>query len=392
MKVIILSSLSWSLVNFRGALIQRMRAEGHEVIAAAPDGEPAVIETLEKWGVAFHLTPMARAGTGIVADLRTLLCYRRLLKQERPDVVVAYTQKPIIYGGIAARLAGVSSFFPIMSGLGYVFSSEADGRPLLRRVVSRLYRTGVRRAKCLFVFNSDDRSDMLDNGIIDPRQRVLQVPGSGVDTRHYAEQPLPDGPLTFLMMGRLMRDKGVAEFAEAARELREFVPDSRFLLLGRPETENPTGIPAEALSAWQAEGLITLLPETRDVRPVLGSAHVFVLPSFYREGLPRTILEALSTGRPVITTDMPGCREPIVQGVNGLLVPPRDAGALAAAMRSFADHRDCIAVMGKAGRELAVRIYDVDKVNLMLLQAMGLLGAASKQSHHSASNLAAVAA
>ncbi|MEW9857039.1 glycosyltransferase family 4 protein [Novosphingobium sp. M1R2S20] len=373
MKIVILSSLSWSLVNFRGALIRQMVAAGHEVIACAPDGESGVVDTLKEWGVTFRVTPMSRAGTDVFADVRTLWNYWLLLRHERPDVLVAYTQKPIIYGGIAARMAGIASFFPIMSGLGYVFSSEAEGRKSLRRLVSRLYRAGVRKARCVFVFNGDDRREMLDNGIIDPGQMVQQVPGSGVDTSHYMEQPLPDGPLTFLMMGRLMRDKGVFEFVEAARQLRRSVPESRFLLLGRPETENPTGIPADALAAWEAEGLIGLLPETRDVRPVLGRAHVFVLPSYYREGLPRTILEALSSGRPVITTDMPGCREPIIPGVNGLLVPPRDPDALARAMISFAEQPGRIAAMGKAARDTAVRTYDVDLVNSMLLQTMGLV-------------------
>ena len=169
---------------------------------------------------------------------------------------------------------------------------------------------------------------MQESGIVSPTQRVMQVPGSGIDLRHFAEQPLPNGPFTFLMMGRLMRDKGVGEYVEAARIVRARHPDVRFLLLTRPETENPTGYTAADLDRWREAGLIEFLPETRDVRPFIASAHAFVLPSFYREGLPRTILEALATGRPVITTDMPGCRDPIRHGVNGLLVPPRDASAV----------------------------------------------------------------
>jgi Glycosyltransferase len=372
MKILILSSLSFSLVNFRGALIRRMLAQGHKVVTAAPDAEPAVLATLEEWGAEFRITPMARAGTSLLADMRTLWHYSRLVHAERPDVVVAYTQKPIIYGGIAARLGGNIPFFAIMSGLGYVFSDASDHRPFLRRLVARLYRFGVRRARCLFVFNGDDRRMMEQYGIVSRGQRVLQVPGSGVDTAHYAQHPLPDGPITFLMMGRLMRDKGVAEYAAAARQIRAFAPDTRFLLLGRPETENPTGIPESELAEWQESGLITLLPESRDVRPILGSAHVFVLPSYYREGLPRTILEALSTGRPVITTDMPGCREPIRPGRNGLLVPPRDAAALAKAMRTFIDQPDRIAAMAEQARQTAVEEYDVHLVNAMLMREMNL--------------------
>lgn len=375
MKVMILSSLSWSLINFRGALIARMIEEGHDVVACAPDEEPEVLARLAAMGVAFRRTPMARAGTNPLHDARTLLHYMRLMRIERPDVVVAYTQKPIIYGGLAARSRGGARSFAIMSGLGYVFSAEADRRRWLRRAVSRLYRAGVRKAECIFVFNGDDHQLMLESGIVSPAQRVVQVPGSGIDIRHFAEQPLPEGPFTFLMMGRLMRDKGVGEYVEAARIIRQTRPDVRFLLLTRPETENPTGYTTADLQQWRDAGLIEFLPETRDVRSFIASAHAFVLPSFYREGLPRTILEALATGRAVITTDMPGCREPIRAGVNGLLVPPRDGWALAQAMERLIADPALVAAMGKAARQTAVDVYDVDRVNAMLLDVMQLRGA-----------------
>jgi glycosyltransferase involved in cell wall biosynthesis len=373
MKIVILSSLAWSLINFRGSLIARMVAEGHDVVAAAPDEEPEVLERLAAMGVAFRRTPMARTGTNPLRDLHTLWHYARLMRAERPDVVIAYTQKPIIYGGLVSRWMG-RRFFAIMSGLGYVYSAEADGRHWLRAVVSRLYRAGVRRAGCIFVFNGDDHRLMLDSGIVSPDQPVMQVPGSGVDIRHFAEQPMPDGPFTFLMMGRLMRDKGVGEYVEAARIIRARRPDARFLLLTRPESENPTGYTAADLQVWRDAGLIEFLPETRDVRPFIASAHAFVLPSFYREGLPRTILEALATGRPVITTDLPGCREPIRPGINGLLVPPRDAPALAAAMERMIADPARVEAMGQAARQTAVDIYDVDKVNALLLDVMQLRG------------------
>ena len=316
---------------------------------------------------------MARAGTNPLRDLGTLAAYVRLIRAVKPNIVVAYTQKPIIYGGLAARLVGRARFYAIMSGLGYVFSSEADDRPWLRRAVSALYRAGVRRAQCIFVFNGDDRREMIENDIVDEHQHVVQVPGSGVDIRHFAAQPMPAGPMTFLMMGRLMRDKGVGEYVAAAQILRARWPATRFLLLGRPETENPTGYSAEDIASWQQSGLIELLPETRDVRPHLASAHIFVLPSFYREGLPRTILEALATGRPVVTTDMPGCREPIRPGENGYLVPPRDAAALAEAMERFCNDPTLLSVMGGAARKTATEIYDVDIVNHQLLTQMGVI-------------------
>lgn len=372
MKVVILSSLSWSLINFRGALIARMVAEGHDVLACAPDEDAEVIAQLDAMRVRFRRTPMNRAGTNPLHDARTLIHYLQLMWSERPDVVIAYTQKPIIYGGLAARLFGRARYYAIMSGLGYVFSEEANKRRWLRAAVSRLYRSGVRKAECIFVFNGDDRQDMLQNAIVSPAHRVLQVPGSGIDIRHFAQAPLPEGPFTFLMMGRLMRDKGINEYLEAARIIREKRKDVRFLLLTRAETDNPTGYTAADLQRWRDEGLIDVLPETRDVRPFIASAHVFVLPSYYREGLPRTILEALATGRAVITCDMPGCREPIIPGVNGLLVAPRDAPGLAAAMERLAAAPDLVARMGQAARQTAVDVYDVDKLNETLVHVMHL--------------------
>jgi glycosyltransferase involved in cell wall biosynthesis len=262
--------------------------------------------------------------------------------------------------------------------LGYVFSGEAVARRGLRRAVSTLYGWGVRRASCIFVFNADDRRLMRANGIVDDSHNVVQVPGSGVDTAHFVAEPMPAGSMTFLMMGRLMRDKGVGEYVAAARRVRLRWPEARFLLLGRPETENPTGCTAGELQGWRDEGIVEFLPETRDVRPYLASAHVFVLPSYYREGLPRTILEALATGRPVVTTDMPGCREAIEEGRNGFLVPPRDAEALADALGRFLEHPALLESMGRAARQTAVDTYDVERVNRQLLMEMGVVEPARK--------------
>lgn len=376
MKVVVFSSLAWSLVNFRGRLLQDLVAAGHRVIACAPDRDPAVVDRLAEMGVEFRRTPMNRAGTNPLADLWTLARYILLLVALRPDALIAYTQKPIIYGGLAARIARVPRYYVLMSGLGYVFSDEADRRPLLRRVVSRLYRAGVRRARAIFVFNDDDRRAMLAQRIIGPDHYVVQVPGSGVDIDHFAATPLPDLPPKFVMIARLMRDKGVGEFVEAARLVRGRRPDARFVLVGAPEPANPTGYSDADVRGWVEAGLIEHVPGTRDVRPYLRDAHVFVLPSFYREGLPRTILEALSSGRPVVTTDTPGCRDPITQGENGVIVPPRDAAALAAAMESIVADGDRLREMSVNARRTATERYDVAIVNGLLLGVMDLGSAA----------------
>jgi glycosyltransferase involved in cell wall biosynthesis len=205
------------------------------------------------------------------------------------------------------------------------------------------------------------------------------VPGSGVDIGHFTAQPLPDGPPTFLMIARLMRDKGIAEFVAAARMVRQAIPEARFRLVGRPEDANPTGLSAAEVAGWVREGVIEHIPETRDVRPYLAAAHAFVLPSYYREGLPRTLLEALASGRPIITTDLPGCREPVAPGRNGWLVPPRDAPALAAAMIRTVAERTRLEHMAEAARRTAVERYDVVRVNRQLLSIMKLAGSERRQ-------------
>ncbi|PSJ36424.1 glycosyltransferase family 4 protein [Allosphingosinicella deserti] len=371
MKIVVLASLAMSLVRFRGKLLEELVAAGHDVVACAPDADETVTRDLAEIGVTFRRTPMSRAGVNPLQDIATFGRYLALFARERPGAVIAYTQKPIIYGGLASRLTG-ARLHVIMSGLGYVYSSEADHRPGLRKIVSWLYRLAVRRAATIFVFNSDDRRMMIQHAIIDARHHVVQVPGSGVDTDHYAAAPLPSGPPTFLMMGRLMRDKGVGDYIAAARQVRSVLPDARFMLLGRPETENPTGYSDADVAGWSREGLIEHVPETSDVRPYLARCHAFVLPSFYREGLPRTILEALSVGRPVITCDLPGCRDAVTDGESGWLVPPRRPDRLAETMLLAVEDPERLERMRISARRSAERVYDVKRVNALLLREMGL--------------------
>lgn len=373
MKVLVLSSLAYSLTNFRGALLQAMRANGHEVIAVAPDRDEVVEQALAQMGVGFRHIAMERTGTRPLADLRLLADYMALMGRERPDLVLAYTQKPIIYGGLAARAMRVHRFFALMSGLGYVFSEGASRRPVLRRVVSRLYREAVRRARAIFVFNADDRRDMIDLGIVSPGQNVVKVPGSGVDLDHFTQQALPRQGPRFLLVGRLMRDKGILEFAMAAEQIVREHPECEFSVLGHYDRVSPTGIDETECARLARRYPVHFIPGSNDVRPYLSSATVFVLPSYYREGLPRTILEAMATGRAVITTDMPGCREAVVEGENGFLVSPRDVASLREAMERFIEVPDLAAAMGQCSRELAEKIYDVHKVNHLLLDEMDLL-------------------
>ncbi|MBW6528599.1 glycosyltransferase family 4 protein [Sphingomonas sp. RHCKR7] len=370
MRVVVVASLAYSLVNFRGQLLADMVAAGHEVIACAPDDDPQVRARLAEMGVALRRVPMARVGLNPLVDLGTLRALVALLRAERPDLVLAYTQKPIIYAGLAARLTR-TRFYAMVSGLGHVYGEDASARMrLLRRGVSLLYRAAVREARAVFVFNRDDRAEMRRHAIVAPDARVIQVPGSGVDVTRFAPTPPPPGPV-FLMIARLLRAKGVDDYVAAARAVRARYPGARFRLLG-PTDPGPDGVPASEIARWGEEGVIDYLGETRDVRPFLVGASVFVLPSWYREGLPRTILEAMASGRAVITTDRPGCRDPIDQGENGLIVPARDPDALAAAMARFCADPALAAEMGAAARRVASERYAVERVNRMLLDTMEL--------------------
>lgn len=375
MKIVVVASFAPSLINFRGRLLEGLALRGHDVTACAPEDDPRVVETLASWGVRYHVIPMARAGTNPLADLRTLLALMRLLRSVRPGLVLAYTQKPIIYGGIAARLAAPRARRILMcSGLGYACTGGegADARrSLIRTIMAGLFRLATARADRVLVFNRDDGVDMRTLGMVAQEQEIIQVPGSGVDVEHFGEQPLPEGPPTFLMIARLLRDKGVVDYVEAARIIRSRHPQARFQILG-PFDPNPSAISRREMQDWVDEGTIEYLGSTDDVRPYLAGANVFVLPSYYREGLPRSTLEAMATGRAIISTDSPGCREPVTHGENGWLVPVRNPQSLATHMLRFIETPELAAQMGRRSRDMVVNRYSVNHVNALLMQLMGL--------------------
>jgi glycosyltransferase involved in cell wall biosynthesis len=301
-----------------------------------------------------------RSGVNPWADLGLLREYRRLLKRLRPAAYLGYTIKPNIYGAVAAASLGIPAL-PNVSGLGTAFIRDG----LLQHVVTGLYRVGFRRAPVVFFQNAEDRQLFVDRRIVRPDQaRVL--PGSGVDLERFAPAPPAEGPPTFLLVARLLRDKGVIEFVEAARMLRPLLPDARFQLLGPIDEENRTGIDRAQLDDWVSGGAIDYLGTTDDVRPFIAAATAVVLPS-YREGLPRSLLEAAAMARPLIAADVPGCRDVVEEGVNGYLCTVRDAASLAAAMRRLAQlPPEQRLAMGQAARrkvqdrfseEIVVRAY-----------------------------------
>jgi glycosyltransferase involved in cell wall biosynthesis len=369
-KILVLGSFAESLTRFRGALMADLVGQGYEVLACAPAADETIRRQLAALGVRYVDIAMQRTGLNPLADLGLLWRLVGLLRRERPDVLFCYTIKPVVYGALAARLVGGIRVTPMITGLGYAFMG-GGGR--LQRLVSAaargLYRLALRRAHCVFFQNPDDLGEFRRLGLLPAQARIQQVPGSGVDTREYAQMPVPLAPV-FLLVARLVRDKGVYEYVEAARQVRRQYPAARFQIAGWID-ENPTAIREEALAAWVSEGVVEFLGKLEDVRPALAACAVYVLPS-YREGTPRSVLEAMAVGRAIITTDAPGCRETVVDQYNGVLVPVADATRLAHAMCSFIERPERVEDYARASRQLAEQRFDVRIVNRLIIQGMDL--------------------
>lgn len=366
MKIALISNGAQSLLNFRGPLMTEMIRRGHEVMAFAPDHNSETRRDLIALGVLPLDFSMTRVGTDLVQEIHSILKLRGALREHQPDICFAYFIKPVIYGTIAAWLAGIKHRYGLIAGLGFTFTDD-DGakrkRRFLQIVITLLARFACKKIDLLMFQNSDDLQEFVARKIINPSKTVI-TGATGVDMEVWSQCELPPGPVTFLLAARLLRDKGVGEYIEAARILRVTHPGARFLLLGGID-ENPAAFSQIEVEKWVAEGLIEW-PGHVHVRPWLASSHVFVLPS-YREGLPRSTQEAMATGRAVVTTDQPGCRETVEDGVNGYLVPVRDPKSLAMAMQRFLDNPGLIETMGKESRRLAEERFDVHLLNKRLL-------------------------
>lgn len=372
-SIAMLTSGAATLANFRGPLIHTFVTRGIKVYALAPDHDETTRAAMVALGAEPVDVSLDRTGMHPFRDIRDMLALVGVFRRLRPDAVFGYFIKPVTYGTIAARMAGVRHRFAMVAGLGYIFTPDAGPdtpkRRLLRAIASALYWAAFRFCRVVFVQNEDDRRFFIQRGIA-PEGKIELLAGSGVDFDRLSPAPPVTSPVTFLLMARLLREKGIAEFVEAGRILKRDHPDARFVLLGGWDP-NPGGFTLEEVQAWADEGLIDWLGHQSDVRPIIAASSVFVLPS-YREGKPRSTQEAMAIARPVVTTDAPGCRDTVIEGVNGYMVPVRDAPALALAMKRFLDRPDLIAPMGEASRKLAEERFDVRRINAHMLRAMGL--------------------
>lgn len=365
-KIVISVNTAWNIYNFRSGLIKALMHHGYQVVAVAPSDEYA--PRLRQLGCRFISIPMDGNGTHPGRDLSLLMNYVRVLRAERPLAYLGYTVKPNVYGSMAAHMLRIPVINNI-AGLGTTFINSS----FLTKVVRTLYRVALHRSRRIFFQNADDQDLFIRSGLVRAGS-TDRVPGSGMDLGHF--QPVPPRPLegrsfAFLLVSRMLKDKGVEEYVEAARRIRQHYPAVEFQLLGFVDAANANSIPMERIRAWESEGLVRYLGKTDDVRPYLSGADCVVLPS-YREGVPRSLLEAAAMARPIVATDVVGCRDVVEHDVNGLLCKPKDAGDLAEKMR----HMLCLSVerrleMGRAGRQKVEREFDEKLVIQKYLNALG---------------------
>jgi len=369
-RICFIASYSPSLINFRGKLLQRMVEAGHKVTTLSPAPDTETLKALARIGVKHKAFPMQRMGMNPLADMRTFQALSIILRKLGPDHVLSYTIKPVIYGSLAAAGSGVPHVHALITGLGTAFQGAGPKRSALNLIVQTFYRRALGRSESVIFQNPDDRTLFLERNLVE-ESRTHLISGSGVDLDHFQQVSLPSSP-HFLLISRLIADKGVREYVTAAKQVKQEYPEATFSLVGYHE-DHIASIGTEELQSWIKSGIINFLGRQEDVRPALAASSVYVLPS-YREGLPRTVLEAMAMGRPVITTDAPGCRETVISGKNGFLVPVRETDSLAHAMSRFCRDPDLAPAMGRESRKLAEARFDVHKVNGEILQILGLEG------------------
>lgn len=372
-RILLTCSDANSLRNFRGCLIASLRHDGHEVVAIAPDFPTDIAQWCDELGVAMERTNLDNQSLSPLKDLAALAQIYRIVRRSRPDVVMGYTHKPALYTAFAAKLAAVPHVTMMVTGIGSGFE---PGKGLLRSLVPAitraLFRIGCAVSDTVIFHNKDNRDFFIAEKLLKDSGKAVVVGGSGVDLSYFQPQPpaasaAPDN-ITFLLIARIVRYKGILEYARAAEALRGRYPEAKFLLAGYHDS-NPL---AYSNDEWRfIQDQVDYLGPIKDVRPLYRRAHVYVLPS-YGEGMPRTVLEAMASARPIVTTDTYGCRDTVEDGVNGYLVPTRDWRSLATAMEQFLAGRSSLSGMGRASLERVRSLFDVETVNRQMFAALGV--------------------
>lgn len=369
-KIVIISPYTKSLINFRGEMIKDLVKLGHEVITLGPDeGFESQIEDL---GANYINYPLKRTGLNPLQEVKSLFFIIKILRRIKPYIVLSYAIKPVIYGSLAASLVKIPKIYSMITGLGYAFTGTSFKQCILSLLVKSLFRFALRNNRAILFQNPDDLKFFQQTNLLSKDIKPVLINGSGVDiVKYYFSEPKLK-PISFLLIARLIWNKGIKEYIDAAKILKNRYPDVIFKILG-PFDSNPTAVQPVHIDKWAKEGIVEYLGRTDNVKPYIADCSVYVLPSYYREGTPRSILEAMSMGKPIITTNAPGCRETVVEGINGFLIPVKNSGALAQVMERFILKPNLIVEMGVKSREIALKKYDVRKVNKVILKAMDII-------------------
>lgn len=369
MKIAVLSSHTSSLFWFRMDMMKDFIKKGHTVIALGSEPEADWKGKFEEYNIDYRQLYVERNGMNPLKDLRTFRSMHEFMKKERPDRVFAYQAKTVVYGSIAAKINGISEVYPLIAGLGSIFRGKGFKNKTVKLIMKVEYWVACKCSKKVFFQNNDDKNEFIQNGLIKDDKTAI-INGSGVNLEKFKPTLLPQEPV-FLFIGRLIKDKGIMEYLEACKEVKAKHPNVRCLLVG-PYDSNPSALKPEELGPYVESGIIEYFGEQSDVRPFIAQCSTYLLPS-YHEGTPKTVLEAMAMGRPIITSDAPGCRETVIDGKNGYLVKVKDIQGLINKMEYLISNQDICKNMGIESEKIAREKYDVKIINQSIMQIMGLV-------------------
>lgn len=365
-KFILISPKNRSAYNFRGDLIKDIQAQGYDVVVTGPNKDG--VDKIEALGAKFVEVPVNKNGINPFADIAYCLKLRKIFKREKVDAIMGYTIKPVIYGSLAGWLAGVKNRSAMITGAGYLFASKTLKARIIKRISFVLYKVGLGAAHNVIFQNIDDLNEFVDNNLV-KKEKCYVVNGSGVNMEKYKPSPYPEIP-SFFFLGRLVNAKGGLDFVKAAKIVKNKYPNARFMVLGKLEKNLPDAISEEDFMPYVNDGTVELFPETDNVSQYYAKTSVFVLPTAYREGTPRVILEALASARAIITTNTPGCKETVSDGVNGFFVPIHAPKALAEKIIYFIENPSEIERMGRASLDLCKCKYEISIINNAMMKFM----------------------
>lgn len=365
-KFLMIGPKTKTVVNFRGDLLCDIKKHGYEVVVVVP--ENACLDFFKANGIKVRLVKLNKNSTSIKNSLEYCRDLRKIIEEEKPDKVFSFTIKPVVFGSIAAKRAGVKEIYSLVCGLGLLFSSNSPDIRLLRLIAGNLYRYALHFNRKVIFQNRDDIEEFAGRGYVQFEQCEL-VNGSGVNLKKFKRNKIPKDKMSFLMVSRVLKEKGVLEYFKAAKIVKEKYPEVEFVYVGAID-KNKNAIGLEELRPYTEAGIVEYVPETNEVEKYVAKSSVFVLPTYYREGIPRTLLEATAMGRPIITTKTPGCKEVVTEGKNGAFVKVRDSQDLAEKMIWMIKHRDRLQEMGDESYKLCLERFDIGKVNCDMLKIM----------------------